>query len=150
MTRLAALLLTLLLPLSALAADGDAWPAYTDTRSGQYDVRGFLICDGKLAADSTCAEFDLSTVSGGWPLFYNVFIILIDPECSGTPDFQVRGTHTVAGVKTDLGVSMSEAGTNSQDFEVTHRYVDVNLTDDAACDAPGNDVALVLYYERTP
>jgi hypothetical protein len=141
-------LLLVLVAFPAYGADGDAWGAYTDTRSGAYDKRAFLICDAKVAADSTCTEFDLEADGRGSPLFFSIQIILIDPQCSGTPDFQVTGAHTSAGVTTNLRVSMSEAGTNSQEFDTIHRYINVTLSDDAACDAPGNTLAIILAYER--
>jgi hypothetical protein len=140
--------LLLLIPLSGWAADGDSWAGYTDTVKGEYAAYGYLICDGKVAADSTCSEVDLTSSDQGWPSYFTIQIITIDPQCASTPDFQVRGTHTSGGTTADLKASMSEAGVSSQDFDVSHRFVDVSLTDDTGCDAPGNDVAIILYYER--
>lgn len=143
------LLCLLLFATPALAVDGDAWGAYTDISQGQFDCRGHLICSAKVAADSTCAEFNLGTKNAaGFPAFFIVSIILVDPECSGTPEFQLRGSHTASGTKFNIGPQLTQAGTASKEFLLGPKFIDVNLTDDAACNAPGNDVALILCYER--
>ena len=129
-------------------ADGGTWGAFTDARRGNFECRGFLICDGKIAADSTCSEFNLATLAAGHPAFFIVSIITIDAECSGTPEFQVRGSHSAAGTKFDIGPQLTQAGTSSKSFDFADgmTLIDVNLTDDAVCDAPGNDVAIVVCY----
>ena len=143
------LLCLLLFATPALAVDGDAWGAYTDISQGEFDCRGHLICSAKVAADSTCSEFNLGTKNAaGFPAFFIVSIVTVDGDCSGTPEFQVRGTHTAAGTKFDMGPLLTEAGTASKRFDHGPHIIDVNLTDDAACDSPGNDVALILCYER--
>jgi hypothetical protein len=137
--------------LLLLGADGDTWGDYGAVEYGTYRTAGYLICDGKIDTDSTCSEFDLATKNTwGWPSFFTVSVEQIDAQCTGTPDFQVRGRHLPDpnGDTTALGSSMSAAGVDSQDFGITHRYIDVALTDDPNCDAPGNDLGLVLYWER--
>jgi hypothetical protein len=148
MLRLLLFVWTMMVASAVWSADGDTWAAYTDVRKGNYDCEGYLLCDGKVAADSTCAEFDLTSTTKGWPSFFTITIITIDPQCSGTPEFQIQGLHTTGGTASDLGSQLTEAGIDSRTYEPDFRYVDVVLTDDAACDAPGNDVAIVLCHER--
>jgi hypothetical protein len=144
------LALLLAWPLTVLGADGGDWGAYVAVNRGELDCIGFLLCDGKVAADSTCDEFDLSapTTGRGWPAFFTVTITTIDPQCSGTPEFQARGLHTTGGATSDWGPQLTEAGLDSFDYKPKFKFLDVSLTDDAACDAPGNTVVAVLCYER--
>lgn len=138
----------LLLPFVAPAADGDSWSAFTDTVRGQYTVVGVVLCDGKVAADSVCAEFDLAAdpASRGIPEFYTIVVDTIDAQCSGTPDFQLRGRMYSAGPTSDIA-SFTGVGT-SEAIYPEHPIIDMALSDDGGCDAPGNTVGLVLFYPR--
>ena len=139
----------LLLPALAFGADGDAWSGFVAKDQGQWRTEGYLICDGKLAADTTCAEFDLiADTVGGFPAFYVVAIDAIIGSCSGTPEFQLQGSHKTAGTLTNLGPQLTEAGIDAHQFQAMHQFLKVALTDDAGCATTGNDISLVLYYER--
>ena len=120
-------------------------PGIFEPEGGSFNNSGDLRVDrgdAKIAAEE-CSEFTLTTITGdgqvGAPSTYTVQIILIDPTCGATPDFQVRGMLVSGGPNTDLGDSMSEAGTDSQDFAYSHPIIDVLISDDASCDAPGNN-----------
>lgn len=143
------LLAMLLWPFLAGAADGDAWSAYTTTQRGQYTTVGIALCDGKVAADSTCAEFNLATDAAGrgMPEFYTVVVDTIDAQCSGAPSFQMRGLMYSGGPTSDLEAPLIGVGT-SKAFYPEHPIIDVVLADDGGCDAPGNVLGLVLWYWR--
>ncbi len=100
------LLASILLAGPALAADGDPYlVGASDTDKGAFRDVHFIICDAKVAAEE-CDEFNLTTTSRvtgqrGTPSSYTIQIILIDPTCGATPDFQVLYDDDLANDETD-------------------------------------------------
>ncbi len=132
---------------SVFAADGGAWSGHTNTNSGNLDTRGIVICDAKVAAED-CGEVVFATNANGkgLPSYFTVQIELVDPTCSGTPDFEIRGLAKSGGQASTLA-TLTGQGT-SQSFDGEWPIIDIAITDDAACDAPGNTVGMILFYEK--
>ncbi len=129
------------------AADGGAWELYTPICLGDLCTEAVYLCDGKIAADSTCPEFDLEGLDLGLPSFCKIRVVKFDPECSGTPDFTVR-TYDATGETIKPTLFTVSAPDGSRSFDVDQRFLDVTLADDAACDAPGNDLVLICWSKR--
>jgi hypothetical protein len=134
--------------LALLGADGDEWASYPALDKGDRACVGYLLCDAKVAADTSCSEFDLTSKRWGWPDYFVVSIITVDPQCTGNMAVQVRGKHTAGGRAYNLKSAVAVGGTESQKYPTPdHRYIDATLSGMAGCDAPGNQVALVICHD---
>lgn len=137
----------LLFPLPAFGADGSAWTGVTGVDQGVYDTKPFYLADGKISSDTTSTEFDMIAKGGGWPLFFVVTVDVIDPQCTGTPTFQLTGTSKSGGPKANLGTPLSGQG-SGREYVPTHQYLGLTLAGADDCDSPGNDVGILLFYPR--
>ncbi len=139
-------LMALLLPAVAWGADGGACAGHGTTtiakitRGAWTEVSCIQLCDTKLAANSSCTEFDMNSV--GMPDLI-VFEFQEDPsneDCSATPDFTIT-TGPITGGAPAHDMDTSAVVLNSSTTRVVmdmsraivDRYLFTAITDDADC-----------------
>lgn len=143
-------------PVAVSAADGDAIDAQAITR-GPWERTSFYLCDSKVAANSSCAEFDLLSDGRKWP---DMFMIELqaDDDCSADPALTAYGTnlsgegasspasHNLMSTTTHGATTLTADGVSAPVFPLpTHRYVFAALADMTDC--TDYDVVLHLWYD---
>lgn len=144
-----------LLPLPSFGADGDVCDADTDQfRRGAYTTVGcFQLCDTKVAANSSCTEFDLNATSTAGRRVGSSDLIVFEYEengsdCTATPDFTIT-TGPVTGGAPLYDLDTTPVILNSTVNRVvldmsrapTDRYLFTAILDDADC----TDVDIRMY-----
>ena len=133
--------LSLLLAPTALAADGDACDSGIGkiTRGRHQTVVCVNLCDTKVAANSSCADFDMNTVGMPDQIVFEYeengvatcsgtpdFAITTGPITGGTPSYELDATAVVLNPTTNRVIVDARTA-------VLDRWLFTAITDDAAC-----------------
>ena len=144
------LVAVLLLSVPAWADDGDPLTGASTAKNmdgGAMWSAAFVFCEAKIAADSTCDEFDLEA-HGGTPTH---FVVSIDSanNCTAGYDVDLIG-HTTSGGDPHVWTTVDALISSQQVTGPTHRFLSGSITS-AGCDltgGPGLTAHIVLFYDR--
>ena len=125
------ILLLSLLAFSAHATDGDVITAAVDVSKGSFYSVSFAFCDTKLAANSTCAEFDLNVAGRGMP-DYMIFSRDAEVGCIADPTIAINGQTVSGGTEHVIG-TLSDSATSIRIQGPRKRFIDADITDNANC-----------------
>lgn len=155
MRWLLAFALLVLTPQVVWGADG----AYVGSkRRGNYLVQTYKLCDTKVAANSSCSEFDLVNEAGtqgtgvgiGLPDYFQASIEA-DTGCSATPDITILGRNVSTSGKSHTYSTTLVGGTGGTPTAAFFGppvlpYVYATFSDDADC--TDLTVYIHLYYRK--
>lgn len=148
--------------LAVLAWVSPAWGAdgaYVGSKSrGNYLVQTYKLCDTKVAANSSCSEFDIVNEAGaqgvgkgvGLPDYFQASIEA-DTGCSATPDITILGRNVSTSGKSHTYSTTLVGGTGGTPTAAFYGppvlpYVYATFSDDADC--TDLTVYIHLYYRK--
>ena len=135
--------LLLMLPVSALASDGDFVPS-ADVSKGNYYSQTYALCDGVLESDSTCDEFDLQTV--GMPDYMIFSRVAVDSDCSGDVTIAINA-QTLTGGDEHVVATLSDSTTSAKITGPLPRFIDADLTNQTGCDDGAADTGVTVHMQ---